>query len=68
MYMAEKLKKFYENAVLYVRIAFKLAGCGIYAGLIIYMMIAPFAAMFGYEPPFDFSQFGFIRWLYGIDK
>lgn len=66
--MAQKLKKLYENAAPYIRVALKLAGWSICAGLIAYMMIAPFAAMFGYEPPFDFSQFGFIRWLYGIDK
>lgn len=66
--MAQKLKKLYENATSYVRVAFKLACWSICTSLIVYMMIAPFAKMFGYALPFDFSHFGFIRWLYDIPQ
>ncbi len=67
--MAErKLKETFEKVISYVRVGFKLAGWLLCAVILIYMLIAPFAEMFGYEIPVDFSSFGFIRWLYDIPK
>lgn len=64
----ERFKETFEKVMPYIRVGFKLAGWLLCAIILIYMLIAPFAEMFGYEPPFDFSRGGFIRWLYDIPK
>lgn len=64
----ERFKEKFEKVMPYIRVGFKLAGWLLCAIILIYMLIAPFAEMFGYEMPIDFSRFGFIRWLYDIPK